>query len=166
MSEECVCGMCPRNVSAKYVCEMCLQNVSGECVILWFVHFKECVILRFVHSAIYVYRGSKVLRVLRDLIVHHSSINNSASLCNKFGGFYFIFKFGISGLLHHVVTTIADRIRELLEYMDVHDNDASESSQPSWGKIVYIDVTRTSKDNEDPSWSKSFKTRRTQKTSS
>ncbi|GKF32599.1 hypothetical protein Tco_0102397, partial [Tanacetum coccineum] len=25
--------------------------------------------------------------------------------------------------------------QELLEYMDVHDNDASESSQPSWGKM-------------------------------
>ncbi|GKC19227.1 hypothetical protein Tco_1021377 [Tanacetum coccineum] len=24
---------------------------------------------------------------------------------------------------------------ELLEYMDVHDNDATESSQPSWGKM-------------------------------
>ncbi|GJR00982.1 hypothetical protein Tco_0523966 [Tanacetum coccineum] len=78
------------------------------------------------------------------------------------------FKFGISGLLHQVITTIADRIRdnetlqskqnpsnvffndihlqdldytkqELLEYMDVHDNDASESSQPSWeGGNVYI----------------------------
>ncbi|GKC42058.1 hypothetical protein Tco_1059780 [Tanacetum coccineum] len=69
--------------------------------------------------------------------------------------------------------------------MDVHDNDASESSQPSWGKMctsgtlltlmlpyqlpgessVYY-FTKTSKDNEDPSWSTSFKTRRTQKTSS
>ncbi|GJS60594.1 ribonuclease H-like domain-containing protein [Tanacetum coccineum] len=27
-------------------------------------------------------------------------------------------------------------LSELLEYMDVHENDASESSQPSWGKIV------------------------------
>ncbi|GJW91498.1 hypothetical protein Tco_0169051, partial [Tanacetum coccineum] len=44
-------------------------------------------------------------------------------------------KFGISSLLHHVVTTLVDRIRELLEYIDVHDNDASESSKPSWGKI-------------------------------
>ncbi|GKB84814.1 hypothetical protein Tco_0957086 [Tanacetum coccineum] len=50
-------------------------------------------------------------RILIDLIFHRSSINNSASLSNKFGGFYFIFKFGISGLLHHVVTAIADRIR-------------------------------------------------------
>ena len=50
-------------------------------------------------------------RVLRDLILHRSSINNSASLSNKFGEFYFIVKFGISGLLHYVVTTIADRIR-------------------------------------------------------
>nr|GEW52915.1 Gag-Pol polyprotein [Tanacetum cinerariifolium] len=42
--------------------------------------------------------------VLRDLPLQRSSINNSASLSNEFGGFYFIFKFGISGLLHHVVT--------------------------------------------------------------
>ncbi|GJX36869.1 hypothetical protein Tco_0248426 [Tanacetum coccineum] len=84
---------------------------------------------------------------------HYKEINNSARLSNKFGRFYFSFKFGISGLLHHVVTAIADRIRgcqesngsfgfqylclrqELLEYMDVHDKDASESSQPSWGKM-------------------------------
>ncbi|GKB84632.1 hypothetical protein Tco_0956904 [Tanacetum coccineum] len=102
-----------------------------------------------------------------------------------------VFKFDISGLLHHVIMTIAYRIRdkdtsqskqnlqsssmtfihktliipsvldscfisstvsevkrvmillfqdlclrqELLEYMNVHDNDASESSQPSWGKM-------------------------------
>ncbi|GKD46840.1 hypothetical protein Tco_1271485, partial [Tanacetum coccineum] len=48
---------------------------------------------------------------IQDLILHRSSINNSARLSNKFGGFYFIFKFGISGLLHQVITTIADRIR-------------------------------------------------------
>ncbi|GJW96373.1 hypothetical protein Tco_0178181 [Tanacetum coccineum] len=51
-------------------------------------------------------------RVLRGFLLHRSSINNSASLSNKFGESYFIFKFGISGLLHHVVTAIADRIRE------------------------------------------------------
>nr|GEV31380.1 UBN2 domain-containing protein [Tanacetum cinerariifolium] len=50
-------------------------------------------------------------RVLIDLILHRSSINNSVGLRNKFGGFYFIFKFGISGLLHQVVITIADIIR-------------------------------------------------------
>nr|GEX64085.1 hypothetical protein [Tanacetum cinerariifolium] len=50
-------------------------------------------------------------RVLIDLILHRSSINNSARLSNKFGGFYFIFKFGISGLLHQVITALADRIR-------------------------------------------------------
>ncbi|GKE12861.1 hypothetical protein Tco_1416412, partial [Tanacetum coccineum] len=79
-------------------------------------------------------------RVLRDLILHHSSINNSARLSNKFRGFYFSFKFGISGSLHSVVTAIADRIRgqELLEYMDIQDNDASESSQLSWGKVVEV----------------------------
>ncbi|GJT27998.1 hypothetical protein Tco_0908273 [Tanacetum coccineum] len=71
--------------------------------------------------------------------------------------------------------------QELLEYMDVHDNDASESSQPSWGNLIqklrqkesmkkafqdmlhglgevnpthaYYNGSRTSKDNEDPSWS-------------
>nr|GEW71965.1 retrovirus-related Pol polyprotein from transposon TNT 1-94 [Tanacetum cinerariifolium] len=50
-------------------------------------------------------------RVLRDFLLRHSSINNSASLSNKFEGFYFFFKFGISGLLHHMVTAVADRIR-------------------------------------------------------
>ncbi|GJS90842.1 hypothetical protein Tco_0773478 [Tanacetum coccineum] len=30
--------------------------------------------------------------------------------------------------------------QELLEYMDVHDNDASESLQPSWGKNMYFGV--------------------------
>nr|GEY50728.1 hypothetical protein [Tanacetum cinerariifolium] len=57
-------------------------------------------------------------KVLIDLILHRSSINNRASLSNKFGGFYFIFKFGISGLLHQVVTTIADRIRGCQEGND------------------------------------------------
>nr|GEV98625.1 hypothetical protein [Tanacetum cinerariifolium] len=46
----------------------------------------------------------------RVLILHRSSINNSESLSNKFRRFYFILKFDISGLLHHVVTSIADRI--------------------------------------------------------
>ncbi|GJZ74427.1 hypothetical protein Tco_0638573, partial [Tanacetum coccineum] len=50
--------------------------------------------------------------VLIDLILQRSSINNSARLSNKFGGFYFSFKFDISGLLHHVITTIAYRIRD------------------------------------------------------
>nr|GEU44186.1 hypothetical protein [Tanacetum cinerariifolium] len=104
-------------------------------------------------------------RVLRDLLLHRSSINNIASLINKFGGFYFIFKFGISGLLHCVVTAIADRIRgylskifqnssmpfiffqdvclrqELLEYMGVHVNDASESSKLSWGKTCTLTLS-------------------------
>ncbi|GKE56094.1 hypothetical protein Tco_1495279, partial [Tanacetum coccineum] len=35
-------------------------------------------------------------------------------------------------------TIVLQNDNELLEYMDVHDNDASESSQPSWGKIVYV----------------------------
>ncbi|GJR15629.1 retrotransposon-related protein [Tanacetum coccineum] len=29
-------------------------------------------------------------------------------------------------------------VTEILEYMDAYDNDASESLQPSWGKIVYV----------------------------
>ncbi|GJY55783.1 hypothetical protein Tco_0454898 [Tanacetum coccineum] len=61
-------------------------------------------------------------KVLRDSLLHRSSINNSASLSNKFGGFYFSFKFGITGLLHHVIITIAERIR---------DNDTSQSKQVS-----------------------------------
>ncbi|GJT88998.1 hypothetical protein Tco_1070715 [Tanacetum coccineum] len=32
--------------------------------------------------------------------------------------------------------------QELLEYMGVHDNDASESSQPSWGKMKYTAYVR------------------------
>ncbi|GJY38039.1 hypothetical protein Tco_0424403 [Tanacetum coccineum] len=57
---------------------------------------------------------------LRDFLLHCSSINNSARLSNKFGGFYFSFKFDISGLLHQVITTIAYRIR---------DKDTSQSKQ-------------------------------------
>ncbi|GJX82518.1 hypothetical protein Tco_0331999 [Tanacetum coccineum] len=34
--------------------------------------------------------------------------------------------------------SIDDLLEQLLEYMDVHDNDASESSQPSWGKIILL----------------------------
>nr|GFA10493.1 transposon Ty3-G Gag-Pol polyprotein [Tanacetum cinerariifolium] len=62
----------------------------------------------------YLY-GSLGYSVLRDLILHRSSVNNSASLSNKFKGFYFIFMFGISGLLHQVITAIADRIRVVSE---------------------------------------------------
>ncbi|GJV77933.1 hypothetical protein Tco_1509517 [Tanacetum coccineum] len=59
-------------------------------------------------------------KVLRDFLLHRSSINNSARLSNKFRGFYFSFKFDISGLLHHVIMTIAYRIR---------DKDTSQSKQ-------------------------------------
>nr|GEZ68699.1 hypothetical protein [Tanacetum cinerariifolium] len=31
-------------------------------------------------------------------------------------------------------TSLSSFSQELLEFMDVHDNDASESSQPSWGR--------------------------------
>ncbi|GKD17769.1 hypothetical protein Tco_1206927 [Tanacetum coccineum] len=119
--------------------------------------------------------------VLRAFLLHRSSFNNSASLSNKFRGLYFSFKFGISGLLHHVVTTISrqntrlvslpeslkvvlldDNVtsqskqnfqssstmfttvqdlclrQELLEYISVHNNDASKSSKPSWGKTCTL----------------------------
>ncbi|GJV46756.1 hypothetical protein Tco_1436968 [Tanacetum coccineum] len=56
-----------------------------------------------------------LVRVLRGFLLHRSSINNNVSLSNKFGESYFIFKFGISGLLHQVVTAIADRIRGCIE---------------------------------------------------
>ncbi|GJT11976.1 retrovirus-related pol polyprotein from transposon TNT 1-94 [Tanacetum coccineum] len=145
-------------------------------------------------------------RVLIDLILHCSSINNSARLSNKFRGFYFIFKFGISGLLHQVITTIADKIRDngtsqvkqnsqsslttfiykTLIIPSVLDScfisstvseDKRESMKKAFqdmqhelGEVnlthAYYNGSRTSKDNEDPSWSTSFKTRRTQKTSS
>ncbi|GJY93386.1 hypothetical protein Tco_0509168 [Tanacetum coccineum] len=58
-------------------------------------------------------------KVLRDFLLHRSSINSSARLSNKFRGFYFSFKFGISGLLHQVITTIADRIREQVKTMKI-----------------------------------------------
>ncbi|GJV33251.1 hypothetical protein Tco_1393651 [Tanacetum coccineum] len=169
-------------------------------------------------------------RVLIDLILHRSLINNSARLSNKFGGFYFIFKFGISGLLHQVITTIADRIRDNGTSQSKHNSQSSSTIFiyktfiiPSFldfcfisstvsedkramlcldfkicakdknfsstyayttmmlprvhnhhgGKCGEVNPTHeyyngscTSKDNEDPSWSTSFKTRRTQKTSS
>ncbi|GJX15516.1 hypothetical protein Tco_0216348, partial [Tanacetum coccineum] len=37
--------------------------------------------------------------------------------------------------------------QELLEYMDVHDNDASESSQPSWGKISKLEYKFQDQEN-------------------
>ncbi|GKD47726.1 retrovirus-related pol polyprotein from transposon TNT 1-94 [Tanacetum coccineum] len=83
--------------------------------------------------------GLQIHQSPRGLLMHRSSINNSASLSNKLRGFYFIFNFGISGLLNHVVTAIADRIREqqrqeLLEYMRVHDNDAARVQNHHGGK--------------------------------
>ncbi|GJU71595.1 hypothetical protein Tco_1263000 [Tanacetum coccineum] len=69
--------------------------------------------------------------VLRGFPLRRSSINNSARLSNKFGGFYFIFKFGISGLLHQVVTTIADRIR------DKGTSQSKQNSQSSSTTFIY-----------------------------
>ncbi|GKC10064.1 hypothetical protein Tco_1001674, partial [Tanacetum coccineum] len=125
-------------------------------------------------------------RVLKDLILHRSLINNSASLSNKSGGLYFIFKFGISSLLHHAVTTIADRIRvsESAQDRDVglegsgfRNFAKKESMRKAFQDMMhglgevnptyaYYNGSCTSKDNKDPSWSTCFKTRRTQKTSS
>ncbi|GJX62247.1 retrotransposon protein, putative, ty1-copia subclass [Tanacetum coccineum] len=81
-----------------------------------------------------------VRRVLRGFLLHRSSINNSASLSNKFGEFYFIFKFGISGLLHQVVTAIADRIREMLKKFGL------EESKPM--KTPMYPDTKLTKDEE------------------
>ncbi|GJZ64553.1 hypothetical protein Tco_0620974, partial [Tanacetum coccineum] len=38
---------------------------------------------------------------------------------------------------------------ELLEYMDVHDNDASESLQPSWGKISKLEYKFQDQENSE-----------------
>ncbi|GJX37105.1 hypothetical protein Tco_0250408 [Tanacetum coccineum] len=48
-----------------------------------------------------------------DDLLERVDVDNfkSARLSNKFWGFYFIFKFGISGSLYYVVTAIADRIQ-------------------------------------------------------
>nr|GEU49072.1 hypothetical protein [Tanacetum cinerariifolium] len=62
-------------------------------------------------------------RVLRGFLLRHYSINNSASLSNKFEKSYFIIKFGILDLLHHVVSAIADRIR-------------------GWGKLIQVMHTK------------------------
>ncbi|GJR92588.1 cyclin [Tanacetum coccineum] len=148
-------------------------------------------------------------KVLRDFLLHRSSINNSARLSNKFGGFYFSFKFDISGLLHHVITTIAYRIRGgsllalkcLVWFMKYYANvrrtvadfshaplneySPSPDDKKQWSLVwfdfykiplctlmtinpthAYYNGSRTSKDNEDPGWNTSFKTRRTQKTTS
>ncbi|GKA92147.1 hypothetical protein Tco_0814072 [Tanacetum coccineum] len=35
--------------------------------------------------------------------------------------------------------------QELLEYMGVHVNDASESSKPSWGKTLPLDLSKDTK---------------------
>ncbi|GKA85545.1 hypothetical protein Tco_0807199 [Tanacetum coccineum] len=56
------------------------------------------------------------------------------------------FKLGISGLLHHVVTTDSRQNtrlidNELLKYMVSHDNDASESSQPSCEKACILELS-------------------------
>ncbi|GJT69451.1 hypothetical protein Tco_1028737 [Tanacetum coccineum] len=59
-------------------------------------------------------------KVLRDFLLHYSLINNSARLSNKFRGFYFSFKFDISDLLHHVITTIA---------YSIQDKDTSQSKK-------------------------------------
>nr|GEV32986.1 plastidic glucose transporter 4 [Tanacetum cinerariifolium] len=76
-------------------------------------------------------------RVLIDLILHRSSINNSARLSNKFGGFHLIFKFGISGLLHRVITTIAERIRD----EDIEEITPLNSPSRSSGSVLpYVGV--------------------------
>ncbi|GJV19221.1 hypothetical protein Tco_1368241 [Tanacetum coccineum] len=58
------------------------------------------------------------MRVLRALLLHRPSINNSASLTDR-------------------IRDVCLR-QELLEYMGVHVNDASESLKPSWGKMCTL----------------------------
>ncbi|GJT68418.1 hypothetical protein Tco_1019898 [Tanacetum coccineum] len=77
-------------------------------------------------------------RVLKGLLLHRSSINNSASLNNKFRGFYFIFKFGIPGLLHHVVKSIADRIRVVPEQVETLKIQAGvQVSRPEDTEVIF-----------------------------
>ncbi|GKD58223.1 hypothetical protein Tco_1295732 [Tanacetum coccineum] len=46
---------------------------------------------------------------------------------------------------------LVNEYQELLEYMNVHDNDASESSQPSWGKIIVADFSHAPPNEYSPS---------------
>ncbi|GJQ95741.1 hypothetical protein Tco_0006880 [Tanacetum coccineum] len=93
--------------------------------------------------------------VLRDLLLHRSSINNSASLAIEFKELRCDQQFSrdIIVLLNDNATSQSKQNfqsssttfitfqdfclrQELLECMSVHDNDASESLQPSWGKCT------------------------------
>ena len=65
----------------------------------------------------------------------HRSSNNCASLSNKFGEFYFIFKLGISGLPRQVVTEIADRIRGWVVSQSVQRLNCDQQS--SWDIWCY-----------------------------
>nr|GEV40536.1 DNA-directed DNA polymerase [Tanacetum cinerariifolium] len=90
--------------------------------------------------------------VHKDLIFHRSSINNNARLSNKFKGLHFIFTFGISGLLHQVITTIADKYEESMKKAFQNMMHGLEEVNPTH---AYYNGSKTSKDNEDPSWSTS-----------
>ncbi|GKB09101.1 hypothetical protein Tco_0837413 [Tanacetum coccineum] len=52
--------------------------------------------------------------------------------------------FGISGLLHQVITTIADKIRvsamKTSRAIGVHVNDVPRQFEPSWGNTLYFDT--------------------------
>nr|GEV03271.1 putative reverse transcriptase domain-containing protein [Tanacetum cinerariifolium] len=137
-----------------YVTDFLVLEDIGEFISGWLVedldnyHLKElhCSAQRHTEMQIWIAsRGvvllmplSGVYRVLIGFLLHRSSINNSASLSNKFRGFYFIFKFGILGLLHQVVTAIADRIRGLKElFMKMSDGDATGAESPPRGVDSY-----------------------------
>ncbi|GJW17648.1 hypothetical protein Tco_0025084 [Tanacetum coccineum] len=61
----------------------------------------------------------------------------SQSLSNKFGGFHYFVKFGISGLLHHVITAIADRYKVAKLAGEFKGMDKSKSQENSQSAASY-----------------------------
>ncbi|GJS10329.1 hypothetical protein Tco_0367125 [Tanacetum coccineum] len=122
-------------------------------------------------------------KVLRDFLLHRSSINNSARLSNKFEGFYLSFQvFDISSLLapswHHNNSLqnmrLGKPIQNLRQKRSLLKNSFSKTNScMNWGKVNPTHVITTNefknkdKDNEYPGAGiQVFKTRRTQKTTS
>ncbi|GKB37981.1 hypothetical protein Tco_0882923, partial [Tanacetum coccineum] len=62
------------------------------------------------------------------------------------------------------------KLIQKLRQKGVYEESFSKTCCMNWGEVnpthAYYNGSCTSKDTEDPSWSTSFKTRRTQKTSS
>ncbi|GJS73380.1 retrovirus-related pol polyprotein from transposon TNT 1-94 [Tanacetum coccineum] len=145
-------------LSSDYVeCIMKRKSTSGACELLrsklvcWSAKKQQYVAMSFAEAEYVADAGccanilwmKSRLRITLQYSVSHADADVDvqevcASLSKKFRESYFIIKFGISGLLHHVVITIADRIRELLVYMAVHVIDAFESLKPSWEKTCTL----------------------------